>query len=138
MLPAEPVPSNHENNPGRRDNLDYKDINQGCARSGSAGKASRIRTPLAIRPASRTPVGRLRDRRRRPHVATHIPIATGERIFTKWAFKEILEKRAAAILQPDVCYAGGITELKIIGGMLLTGPNLGITIDEDKLEAEVG
>jgi galactonate dehydratase len=48
---------------------------------------------------------------------THIPIATGERIFTKWGFKEILEKRAAVILQPDICYAGGITELKIIAGM---------------------
>src|SRR5687767_2825551 len=48
---------------------------------------------------------------------THIPIATGERIFLKWGFKEILEKRAAVILQPDVCYAGGITELKIIAGM---------------------
>jgi galactonate dehydratase len=48
---------------------------------------------------------------------THIPIATGERIFTKWGFREILEKRAASILQPDVCYAGGITELRIIAGM---------------------
>ncbi|MDX2181332.1 MAG: galactonate dehydratase [Bryobacteraceae bacterium] len=48
---------------------------------------------------------------------THIPIATGERIFTKWGFKEILEKRAATILQPDICYAGGITELKVIAGM---------------------
>ncbi|SVA46320.1 uncharacterized protein METZ01_LOCUS99174, partial [marine metagenome] len=48
---------------------------------------------------------------------THIPLATGERIFTKWGFKEIHEKRAATILQPDVCYAGGITELKIIAGM---------------------
>jgi galactonate dehydratase len=48
---------------------------------------------------------------------THIPIATGERIFTKWGFKEILEKRAATILQPDPCYAGGITELRIIAGM---------------------
>lgn len=48
---------------------------------------------------------------------THIPIATGERIFTKWGFKEILEKRAATIIQPDPCYAGGITELKIIAGM---------------------
>src|ERR1017187_10214166 len=45
---------------------------------------------------------------------THIPLATGERIFTKWGFKEILEKRAATILQPDVCYAGGITELRLI------------------------
>ena len=48
---------------------------------------------------------------------THIPLATGERIFTKWGFREILEKKAAMILQPDVCYAGGITELKIIAGM---------------------
>jgi galactonate dehydratase len=128
---------------------------------------------------------------------THIPIATGERIFTKWGFREILEKRAAAILQPDVCYAGGITELKIIAGMaeayytplaphnpqgpcslaaslqlaasipnfliqergdneytdllakplppvkngyrpILTDPGLGITIDENKLMAQVG
>lgn len=48
---------------------------------------------------------------------THIPFATGERIFTKWGFREILEKGAAMILQPDVNYAGGITELKIIAGM---------------------
>ena len=48
---------------------------------------------------------------------THIPIATGERIFTKWGFKEILEKRAAVILQPDICYAGGISELRVIAGM---------------------
>ena len=48
---------------------------------------------------------------------THIPLATGERIFLKWGFREILEKRASTILQPDVCYAGGITELKIIAGM---------------------
>ncbi len=128
---------------------------------------------------------------------THIPLATGERIFTKWGFREILEKRAAMILQPDVCYAGGITELRLIAGMaeayylpiaphnpqgpcslaaslqvaasipnfliqergdaehanllakplppvknghreLPTEPGLGITIDEDKLRAEVG
>jgi galactonate dehydratase len=128
---------------------------------------------------------------------THVPIATGERIFTKWGFREILEKRAAVILQPDVCYAGGITELKVIAGMaeayysplaphnpqgpcslaaslqiaaaipnfliqergdnehtdllakplppvtnghrpLLTEPGLGITIDENKLMAQVG
>ena len=127
---------------------------------------------------------------------THIPLATGERIFTKWGFREILEKGAAQILQPDVNYAGGITELRLIAGMaeayyypiaphnpngpcslaaslqlggcvpnflvqergdrehdllaeplpavkdgyrpLPTGPGLGITIDEDKLMAEVG
>ncbi len=48
---------------------------------------------------------------------THIPIATGERVFTKWGFREILEKKAAMILQPDVNYAGGITELRLIAGM---------------------
>lgn len=48
---------------------------------------------------------------------THLPIATGERIFTKWGFREILEKKAATILQPDLCHAGGITECKLIAGI---------------------
>jgi galactonate dehydratase len=48
---------------------------------------------------------------------THLPIATGERIFTKWGFRELLEKKAASILQPDLCHAGGITEGRIIAGM---------------------
>jgi galactonate dehydratase len=49
--------------------------------------------------------------------STHLPIATGERIFTKWGFREVLEKKAAAILQPDLCHAGGITEVRLIAGM---------------------
>ncbi len=49
--------------------------------------------------------------------STHIPIATGERVFTKWGFREVLEKRAATVLQPDLCHAGGITECRIIAGM---------------------
>jgi galactonate dehydratase len=48
---------------------------------------------------------------------THIPIATGERVFTKWGFREILEKRAASILQPDISHAGGIFEARLIAGM---------------------
>src|SRR5712671_75558 len=48
---------------------------------------------------------------------THLPIAIGERIFTKWGFREILEKKAASILQPDLCHAGGITECRLIAGM---------------------
>jgi len=48
---------------------------------------------------------------------TFLPIATGERIFTKWGFREILEKKAASILQPDLCHAGGITEGRLIAGM---------------------
>src|SRR5204863_4935046 len=48
---------------------------------------------------------------------THLPIATGERIFTKWGFRDIVAKKAASIIQPDICYAGGITELRLIAGM---------------------
>ncbi|SEJ67768.1 galactonate dehydratase [Cyclobacterium xiamenense] len=49
--------------------------------------------------------------------STHLPIATGERIFTKWGFRELLEKGAASILQPDLCHAGGLTEGRLIAGM---------------------
>ena len=49
--------------------------------------------------------------------STHIPIATGERLYTKWGFREVLEKRAAMILQPDLCHAGGIFETRLIAGM---------------------
>jgi galactonate dehydratase len=48
---------------------------------------------------------------------THLPIATGERVFTKWGFREVLEKKAAVVLQPDLCHAGGITEVRLIAGM---------------------
>jgi galactonate dehydratase len=49
--------------------------------------------------------------------STEIPIATGERLFTKWGFRELLEKRAASILQPDLSHAGGIMECRLIAGM---------------------
>src|SRR4029453_14612335 len=49
--------------------------------------------------------------------STEIPIATGGRVFTKWGFREVLEKRAASILQPDLSHAGGIMECRIIAGM---------------------
>lgn len=48
---------------------------------------------------------------------TYLPIATGERVFTKWGFREVLEKGAASILQPDLCHAGGILETRLIAGM---------------------
>jgi galactonate dehydratase len=49
--------------------------------------------------------------------STSIPVATGERLFTKWGFREVLEKQAAAILQPDVSHAGGILETRKIAAM---------------------
>jgi L-alanine-DL-glutamate epimerase-like enolase superfamily enzyme len=39
-----------------------------------------------------------------------IPIATGEIEATHWAFADLLERRAAEILQPDACVCGGVTE----------------------------
>ena len=49
--------------------------------------------------------------------STAIPVATGERLFTKWGFREVLEKQAAAILQPDLSHAGGIFEVRKIAAM---------------------
>jgi galactonate dehydratase len=49
--------------------------------------------------------------------ATSIPVATGERLFTKWGFRELLEKQAAFVLQPDLAHCGGITEGKKIAAM---------------------
>ncbi len=48
---------------------------------------------------------------------TSVPIATGERLFTKFAFREVLEKHAATVLQPDICHCGGIFEAKKIAAM---------------------
>jgi galactonate dehydratase len=46
-----------------------------------------------------------------------IPLATGECLYTKFDFRQILAKQAADIVQPDVCLAGGILELKKIAAM---------------------
>ncbi len=48
---------------------------------------------------------------------TTIPIATGERKFTTFDFKDILEKQAATVLQPDLCHAGGISQVMKIAAM---------------------
>jgi galactonate dehydratase len=52
--------------------------------------------------------------------STTTPIATGERLFTKWAFREVLEKQAVAIVQPDLAHCGGILEGKKIAAMAET------------------
>jgi galactonate dehydratase len=46
-----------------------------------------------------------------------IPIAVGERVYTRYGFRRILELRAAAILQPDIGNTGGIMETKKIAAM---------------------
>ncbi|CAI8035886.1 D-galactonate dehydratase [Geodia barretti] len=42
----------------------------------------------------------------------NIPVVTGEELYTKFEFREVFERQAADILNPDVCNVGGILELK--------------------------
>lgn len=46
-----------------------------------------------------------------------IPIATGERMFSRWQFKNLLKDGFVDIIQPDLSHAGGITECKKIISM---------------------
>lgn len=48
---------------------------------------------------------------------TSIPIATGERMFSRWQFKNLLKDGYVDIIQPDLSHAGGITECKKIISM---------------------
>ncbi|MGP8311781.1 mandelate racemase/muconate lactonizing enzyme family protein [Enterocloster aldenensis] len=74
------------------------------------------------------------------HDKTGIPVATGERLFSRWQFKKMLDAGAVQIIQPDIGTAGGITETKkicdmayvydagvqihVCGSMLITGATL--------------
>ena len=46
-----------------------------------------------------------------------IPVVTGEELYTKFEFREVFERSAADIINPDVCNVGGILELKEIAAM---------------------
>src|SRR5215212_6586689 len=48
---------------------------------------------------------------------TSIPIATGERMFTRWDFKSLLADGVVDIIQPDLSHAGGISEVRKIAAM---------------------
>ena len=48
---------------------------------------------------------------------THVPVVTGETLYTKTAFREVFERRGADIINPDVGSCGGILELKEIAAM---------------------
>jgi galactonate dehydratase len=54
-----------------------------------------------------------------PHLASHtsIPVATGERMYSRWDFKEVFESGAVDVIQPDLSHAGGITEVHKIASM---------------------
>ena len=46
-----------------------------------------------------------------------IPVVTGEELYTKFEFREVFERQAADIINPDICNVGGILELKEIAAM---------------------
>lgn len=48
---------------------------------------------------------------------TSVPIATGERLFTRWDFKKLLSDGVVDIIQPDLSHAGGIWECRKIAAM---------------------
>jgi galactonate dehydratase len=45
-----------------------------------------------------------------------VPIATGERLYSRWEFKPALDA-GVAVVQPDPSHAGGISELRRIGAL---------------------
>jgi galactonate dehydratase len=49
--------------------------------------------------------------------AIAIPVATGERLVTRFPFRELLEKGACAVVQPDLCHCGGLWEARKIAAM---------------------
>ncbi len=46
-----------------------------------------------------------------------IPVATGERVYTRWGYRPFFEAHSIGIIQPDLCNTGGITEGKKICDM---------------------
>lgn len=48
---------------------------------------------------------------------TTVPIATGEMFYGKWTYLDLLSRKAADIIQPDICIVGGFTEMKKIAAI---------------------
>ncbi len=48
---------------------------------------------------------------------TTVPFATGERMVTKWQFRDLLTAGAAQLLQPDITHTGGVTEMRAIAAL---------------------
>jgi len=51
------------------------------------------------------------------HRRSPAPIATGEMLYTKWQFRDLLRAQAVDIIQPDICCCGGVTEMKKISAL---------------------
>jgi galactonate dehydratase len=51
---------------------------------------------------------------------TLLPLATGERLVTRFGIKNLLESHAVSVIQPDLCHAGGIAEVRRMAAMAET------------------
>jgi galactonate dehydratase len=51
---------------------------------------------------------------------TNIPIALGERVYSRWGVRPFLENGSVDILQPDICHVGGISEMRRIAALCET------------------
>ncbi len=52
--------------------------------------------------------------------ASPVPVATGERLTTRFEFRRVFETQACHIIQPDLCHCGGLAEAKKIAAMAET------------------
>lgn len=52
--------------------------------------------------------------------STSVPIAAGERLFGKWEYRQLIEKQAVSVIQPDLCHMGGIFEARKLAAMAET------------------
>ncbi len=63
-----------------------------------------------LRPENRAAMAKLRD-------MVDVPLATGEMLYTRYEFRELLAHQAVNIIQPDICVAGGLWEQKKIAAL---------------------
>ena len=49
--------------------------------------------------------------------ATSIPLATGERLYSRWDFQDVIQRQAVAVVQPDLSHACGVSEVRRIAAM---------------------
>lgn len=61
------------------------------------------------------------------HQETGLNIASGERMYSRWDFKRAFDQNSIQVAQPDICTAGGVTEVKKICDMADTS-ELGVQI----------
>ncbi len=48
---------------------------------------------------------------------TNVPVCVGERLYTRWQFRPVLEQKLAEYIMPDIIRTGGISEMKKIATM---------------------